>query len=109
MALSEFEKKRVEKLLTAYCENKIPPDLRDQIRIEFRIRGNEVNGTGGRSCLATFCMASTIGHEKIPLHPLESPFFPTLPGMQTHAAIHPGGRTVFSPVSKARHGAGRER
>lgn len=43
MALSEFEKKRVEKLLTAYCENKIPPHLRDRIKIEFRIRGNEVS------------------------------------------------------------------
>lgn len=43
MALSEFEKKRVEKLLTAYCEDKIPPDLRDRIRIEFTIRGNEVS------------------------------------------------------------------
>jgi hypothetical protein len=43
MALSGFEKKRVEKLLTAYCESKIPPDLRNQIRIEFTIRGNEVS------------------------------------------------------------------
>lgn len=43
MALSEFEKKRVEKLLTAYCENKIPLHLRNQIRIEFTIRGNEVS------------------------------------------------------------------
>ena len=43
MALSEFEKKRVEKLLTAYCENRIPPDLHDQIRLEFTIRGNEVS------------------------------------------------------------------
>jgi hypothetical protein len=43
MALSEFEKKRVEKLLTAYCEDKIPPHLRNQIRIEFTIRGTEVS------------------------------------------------------------------
>lgn len=43
MALSEFEKKRVEKLLTAYCESRIPPELRDRIRIEYRIRGNEVS------------------------------------------------------------------
>jgi len=43
MASSEFEKKRVEKLLTAYCEDKIPPNLRNQIRIEFTIRGNEVS------------------------------------------------------------------
>ena len=43
MALSEFERKRVEKLLTAYCETKIPSHLRDRIRLEFRIRGNEVS------------------------------------------------------------------
>ena len=42
MALSEFEKKRIEKLLTAYCAGKVPPDLRNRIRIEFLIRGNEV-------------------------------------------------------------------
>jgi hypothetical protein len=42
MALSEFEKKRVEKLLTAYCENRTPPDLHDQIQLEFTILGNEV-------------------------------------------------------------------
>ena len=43
MALSEFEIKRVDKLLTAYCEGKVPAPLRDQIRIEYRIRGNEVS------------------------------------------------------------------
>jgi|LGOV01.1.fsa_nt_gb hypothetical protein len=43
MALSEFEIKRVDKLLTAYCEGKVPAHLRDQIRIEYRIRGNEVS------------------------------------------------------------------
>lgn len=30
-------------MLTTYCEDKIPPDLRDRIRIEFTIRGNEVS------------------------------------------------------------------
>lgn len=43
MPLSEFEIKRVEKLFTAYCEGKVPGYLRDQIRIEYRIRGNEVS------------------------------------------------------------------
>jgi len=43
MALSEFEKKRVEKLLNAYCESRISPALRDQIRVEYRIRGDEVS------------------------------------------------------------------
>ncbi len=43
VALSEFEQKRIEKLLSAYCDGKVPPHLRDQIRIEFRIRGNEAS------------------------------------------------------------------
>lgn len=42
MALSEFEKKRIEKIFTDYCENKVPPHVRDQIRVEFQIRGDEV-------------------------------------------------------------------
>ena len=43
MSLSEFERKRVEKLLKEYCEAKIPSHLRDRIRLEYRIRGNEVS------------------------------------------------------------------
>lgn len=42
MALSEFEKKRIEKIFTDYCEKKVPPHVRDKIRIEFQIRGDEV-------------------------------------------------------------------
>lgn len=43
MALSELEKIRIEKLFTDYCEQKIPLHIRDQIRIEFQIRGDEVS------------------------------------------------------------------
>jgi len=43
MALSEFEKNRIEKIFTDYCEKKIPLDIRDQLRIEFQIRGDEVS------------------------------------------------------------------
>lgn len=43
MPLSEFEIKRVDKLFTAYCENRVPAYLRSQIRIEYRIRDNEVS------------------------------------------------------------------
>lgn len=43
MALSEFEKKRIEKIFTDYCQSKIPPHVRDKIRIEFQIRGDEVS------------------------------------------------------------------
>jgi hypothetical protein len=42
MALSEFEKKRIEKIFTDYCENKVPPHVRDKLRVEFQIRGDEV-------------------------------------------------------------------
>jgi hypothetical protein len=43
MALSEFEKKRIETIFTAYCVEKIPLDIRAQVRIEFQIRGDEVS------------------------------------------------------------------
>ena len=42
MALSEFERKMIDELFSTYCENKVPPHLRHQIKIEFRIRENEV-------------------------------------------------------------------
>ncbi len=42
MALSEFEKERIERLFAAYAEKKIPLQFRDEIRIEHRFRGNEV-------------------------------------------------------------------
>lgn len=42
MALSAFEKKRVEKIFAEYCEQKVPPDIRDQVRIEFQIKSDEV-------------------------------------------------------------------
>jgi len=42
MALSEFEKEKIEKIFTAYCEKKVPLHIRDQFRVEFEIRGNEV-------------------------------------------------------------------
>ncbi len=42
MSLSEFEIKRVEKLFIAYCEKMVPGHLRNTIRLEYRIRHNEV-------------------------------------------------------------------
>lgn len=42
MALSEFEKKRIEKIFSTYCKHKVPPHARDQVRVEFQVRGNEV-------------------------------------------------------------------
>jgi len=42
MSLSKFELKRIEKIFTEYCEKRVPIELRSQIRIEYRVRGDEV-------------------------------------------------------------------
>jgi Protein of unknown function (DUF3024) len=42
LALSEFEKQRVIKVFSAYCETKVPHHISDQFRVEFELRGNEV-------------------------------------------------------------------
>ena len=42
MALSEFTRKLVETKLTEYFLNKIPSEVRDQIKLVFKIRGNNV-------------------------------------------------------------------
>lgn len=42
MPLSEFERERIEKLFGEYCRGKVPPHVRDKIRIEYKIRGSEV-------------------------------------------------------------------
>jgi hypothetical protein len=42
MPLPEFTRKLVETKLTKYCEQRIPPHVRDQVRLNYRIRGNLV-------------------------------------------------------------------
>jgi len=42
MALSELEQQRVEKIVGAYCREKIPPHVRDEIKVFYTIRGNDV-------------------------------------------------------------------
>jgi hypothetical protein len=42
MPLPEFTRKLVETKLTKYCEQKVPPHVRDQIRFGFKIRGSHV-------------------------------------------------------------------
>lgn len=42
MSLSEFTKKYVETKLTAYCNIRIPENIRDKIRMAFMISGNKV-------------------------------------------------------------------
>lgn len=42
MPLSKFEIKRIEKIVSQYCENKVPPHVRDQLQITYKIIKNEV-------------------------------------------------------------------
>lgn len=43
MAFSEFENKKIEKLVSQYIEGQRPPeDLRDQVDLSYRIKGQSV-------------------------------------------------------------------
>jgi len=42
LALSEFEKARVDRLLDAFVRRRVPPHLRDQIRLDWVFRGDTV-------------------------------------------------------------------
>lgn len=42
MALSELEKKRIEKIVGEYCNTRIPAHLRQEIRLYYILRGNDV-------------------------------------------------------------------
>jgi hypothetical protein len=42
VSLSEFELKRIEKIFPDFCDKRVPPELRSKIRIEYRVRGDEV-------------------------------------------------------------------
>jgi len=41
-SLPELVRKSVERDVGRYCENRIPPHARDQIKMEYKIRGNSV-------------------------------------------------------------------
>lgn len=42
MALDELKKKRVKKILDKFCEDRIPDRAKDQIELDYNIRGNYV-------------------------------------------------------------------
>ncbi len=42
LALSEIQKKKVDSVLTLYCEEKVPAHVRDQVRLSYESRGNFV-------------------------------------------------------------------
>ncbi len=42
MAFSDIERTQIEGTFQAYCERRIPPGVRDQIRLKYRIRGETV-------------------------------------------------------------------
>jgi len=41
--MNELERKRIEKVVDDFCENRIPPHIRDKIKLFFKIRGDDVN------------------------------------------------------------------
>lgn len=42
MALDELQKRRINNILEKFCNKRIPAELKDQIKLEFDIRGNYV-------------------------------------------------------------------
>jgi len=42
MALPEFTKQLVESKLSSYCERRVPPHIRDRVKLAFKIRGKSV-------------------------------------------------------------------
>jgi hypothetical protein len=42
LPISSFEQKRVSKLLREYCDQRIPPHIRDEVQLGFRFEGNNV-------------------------------------------------------------------
>jgi hypothetical protein len=42
MALPEIERHRADKLLKAFCDKRIPPHSRDQVKLTYKVVGNRV-------------------------------------------------------------------
>ncbi|MBD3922146.1 DUF3024 domain-containing protein [Paenibacillus sp. PR3] len=40
--MDDFTKKRIEKIMNVYIEQKVPKHIRNQIRLNYKIRGNNV-------------------------------------------------------------------
>lgn len=52
VALSEITRKQVERILTAYCSQRLPVYIHDEMRLGFGFRGNSVTLYEERSALA---------------------------------------------------------
>ena len=53
MALPYLVRRQAEQELAAYCENRVPASVRDQVRLEYEFRGN----------------SATIVERRVPWHP----------------------------------------
>ena len=42
MPLPEFTQQLIKSKLSSYCNKRVPPHVRDQIKLDFKIRGNSV-------------------------------------------------------------------
>jgi len=45
MSLSETVKHQVETVLRTFCEKRVPPEVRDKVRLTYDFRGNAVAQT----------------------------------------------------------------
>jgi hypothetical protein len=41
--MDELTKHKVTKMVAEFCDGRVPPDVRDQIKLLYKIRGNDVN------------------------------------------------------------------
>jgi len=49
MPLPDLVRRSAEKLLTRYCTERVPPCARDQLRLSFRTRGDQITLFAGRT------------------------------------------------------------
>ena len=42
MVFSEFEKKRIEKIVRTFCDNRVPQRIRDKLKNGYRVEGQNV-------------------------------------------------------------------
>ncbi len=41
--MDELNRHKISKIVGDFCESRIPPHIKDQIKLSFKVRGNDVN------------------------------------------------------------------
>jgi hypothetical protein len=80
MALPHLVRHQAEQELVAYCANRVPASVRDQVRLEYEFRGN----------------SATIVERRVPWHPaLEGETWTRMPIAQLRYVPDRGRRTLY--------------